>query len=92
MTKLKVEVSEFTSMREVQPGQVRSTDSGDIIVLVVLEDIERFNAVILRDKKGCGSDLTFELNHSDAVLASVIEENYPNILNAKMTIGDDVND
>ena len=88
MGKLKVEVTGITPINSVEAGQVRSSKCGEIIVLVVGNDGGRFNAVILKDKRGFGSDLTFELNHFDPVDAKTIEEDYPIITNASMTIGD----
>lgn len=87
MSKLKVEVSRVTPLNAVEAGQVRSSRSGEFIVLIVGNDGGRFNAVILRDERDFGSDLTFELNHFDPVDAKTIEEEYPVITNAKMTIG-----
>ena len=87
MSKLKVEVAELTPINSVEAGQVRGSKCGEIIVLVVGNDGGRFNAVILKDKRNFGSDLTFELNHFDSVDSRTIEEDYPIITNAKMTIG-----
>ena len=87
MSVLKVEVDRVTPINSVEAGQVRGSECGEIIVLVVGNDGGRFNAVILKDKRGFGSDLTFELNHFDPVDSKTIEEDYPIITNAKMTIG-----
>lgn len=87
MSLLKVEVAGVTPLNAVEAGQVRSSKCGEIIVLIVGNDGGRFNAVILKDKKGFGSDLTFELNHIEPVDSETIEAAYPNITNATMTIG-----
>lgn len=82
-----MEVAGVTPLNAVEAGQVRSSKCGDIIVLVVGNDGGRFNAVILKDRKGFGSDLAFELNHVEPVDSETIEENYPNITTATMKIG-----
>lgn len=82
-----MEVGRVTPINSVEAGQVRGSKCGEIIVLVVGNDRGRFNAVVLKDKKGFGSDLAFELNHFDPVDSKTIEEDYPIITNAKMTIG-----
>ena len=87
MGKLEVEVKELAPLNPVEAGQVRSSKCGEIIVLVVGNDGGRFNAAILKDKRGYSNDLTFELNHFDPVDSKTIEEDYPIITNAKMTIG-----
>lgn len=87
MGKLVVEVKELAPLNPVEAGQVRSSKCGEIIVLVVGNDGGRFNAVVLKDKRDFGSDLAFELNHFDPVDSKTIEEDYPIITNAKMTIG-----
>ena len=87
MSLLKVKVAGVTPLNVVEEGQVRSSKCGEIIVLVVGAYGGRFNAVILKDKKGFGSDLTFKLNHIEPVDSETIEEAYPNITSAKMTIG-----
>ena len=87
MVKLAVEVRELAPLNPVEAGQVRSSKCGEIIVLVVGNDGGRFNAVVLKDKRDFGSDLAFELNHFDPVDSKTIEEDYPIITNAKMTIG-----
>lgn len=88
MSLLKVEVKGLTPLNAVESGQVRRSKCGEIIVLVVGNDGGRFNAVILKDRKGFGSDLAFELNHIESVDSKTIESEYPIIVNAKMTIGD----
>ena len=87
MSLLQVEVKGVTPLNAVEAGQVRSSKCGDIIVLVVGNDGGRFNAVILKDRKGFGSDLAFELNHIEPVDSETIEDTYPNITTATMKIG-----